>query len=374
MGENEDDGYESIFSSSSSQSYTTWAVPEGRLVEPRETPTKEQAIAFIDEIYESKTPFFTKKAIGELSAQLKTQITAGDTIITKDLTGASLEWKVKVGKSIWLRAYPDPEVRNECIYKALGVKYNCRARLISDLDWKEVENTVFSPLGLMHRICQVDSNSENKDIIHNHEIEERDVVAQDFQSKILAWEESETCKNFKSTLSSFASGHNINKIVGLACGSLALPNNDSAASQTALLVTVRNWLKERDPSKNVSCYIQDPMNTPVDKEVLADVGFEMIDDPRGWLEVDEQSVILSVAPNVPVKEIIADIARPAIVIWYRVKDEKKNVTDPDSARVRAMMEGYVLHELGPDEEKWSNVVIYIRKSEVAPIPNEDGTF
>jgi hypothetical protein len=49
-------------------------------------------------------------------------------------------------------------------------------------------------------------------------------------------------------------------------------------------------------------------------------------------------------------------------------------TDPDSARVRAMMKGYDLHELGPDKETWSDVVIYIRESEVATIPSQDGTF
>jgi hypothetical protein len=63
------------------------------------------------------------------------------------------------------------------------------------------------------------------------------------------------------------------------------------------------------------------MNTSVDREVLTDIGFEMIDDPRGWLEIDERSVVLSVAPNVPVKEIIADTARPAVVIWNRVPNE-----------------------------------------------------
>lgn len=45
----------------------------------------------------------------------------------------------------------------------------------------------------------------------------------------------------------------------------------------------------------------------------------MIEDPRGWLEVDEHSILLSIAPNVPVKEIIADIARPAAIIWCRVE-------------------------------------------------------
>lgn len=66
------------------------------------------------------------------------------------------------------------------------------------------------------------------------------------------------------------------------------------------------------------------MNTSVDREILADSGFEMIDDPRGWLGVDERSVVLSVAPNVPVKEIVADTARPAIVVWNRVHDEDKD--------------------------------------------------
>lgn len=48
-------------------------------------------------------------------------------------------------------------------------------------------------------------------------------------------------------------------------------------------------------------------------------------------------------------------------------------TDPDSSRVRRMMTGYILHEFG-DEETWSDVAIYIRKSKAAPIPREDGTF
>lgn len=41
----------------------------------------------------------------------------------------------------------------------------------------------------------------------------------------------------------------------------------------------------------------------------------MIEDPHGWLEIDERSVVSSVAPNVPVKDIIAETSRPAVVIW-----------------------------------------------------------
>jgi hypothetical protein len=66
--------------------------------------------------------------------------------------------------------------------------------------------------------------------------------------------------------------------------------------------------------------VQDPWYTTIDKEILRKAGLEVIDDPCGWLEVDEQSVVLSIAPNVSTKEIIADLARPAIVIWCRITD------------------------------------------------------
>lgn len=44
-------------------------------------------------------------------------------------------------------------------------------------------------------------------------------------------------------------------------------------------------------------------------------------------------------------------------------------TDPDSPRVRAMLEGYELHEFGPDIELFSDIVLYIRKSKTAVAPN-----
>ena len=49
-------------------------------------------------------------------------------------------------------------------------------------------------------------------------------------------------------------------------------------------------------------------------------------------------------------------------------------TDPDSPRVRAMLEGYEQHEFGPDEEMFSDIVLYIRKSVAAPRPSLDGRF
>jgi hypothetical protein len=38
------------------------------------------------------------------------------------------------------------------------------------------------------------------------------------------------------------------------------------------------------------------------------------------------------------------------------------------------MEGYECHEFGPDVELFSDIVLYVRKSVVAPVPSEDGKF
>lgn len=110
-----DEGYEVIMSSTSRQSYTTWAIIQGTLIDPRETETKEQVIARIDTLYESGIPFFTKRAIRALSDQLKTQNTLGDKIITKDLTGARIEWRVKLGKTINLILGDNPENKKEFV-------------------------------------------------------------------------------------------------------------------------------------------------------------------------------------------------------------------------------------------------------------------
>ena len=92
-----------------------------------------------------------------------------------------------------------------------------------------------------------------------------------------------------------------------------------AASQHGLLLTLKEWLQQRNPKEEIPCYAQDPIYNSMDKQILGEAGGEVIDDPRGWLEVDEQSMMISVAPNVPVKEIITDIARPAVIIWCRVE-------------------------------------------------------
>lgn len=108
--------------------------------------------------------------------------------------------------------------------------------------------------------------------------------------------------------------------MGLALGAISYHYDERPRSyiQHALLLTLRKWLADREGTEDVVCYAQDPGYRSVDEEVLKEHGVEVIEDPRAWLEIDDESIVFSVSPNVPVKEIVADIARPAIIIWERV--------------------------------------------------------
>lgn len=135
----------------------------------------------------------------------------------------------------------------------------------------------------------------------------------------------------------------INKVVALACSSMAWDrersrDSENSAEQHALVLGVAELLAERQrrqqqqqqQSGNVDegntndkmvCYAQEPAYHPLDKAVLSAAGVVVLDDPRAFLEVDETSVVVSVAPDIPVREIVADIARPAVLIWDCVTDE-----------------------------------------------------
>ena len=147
------------------------------------------------------------------------------------------------------------------------------------------------------------------------------------QAKSLEASESLTAQ-LKSALALVAISPCINKIVALSCSTMTWADDDGGAmmlsvSQHILALKVRDFLATHYGSNahEIKCYAQDPLYTPVDEQVLSSEGFAVVDDPRAFLEVDEASVVICLASDIPVKQIIADIARPAILLWDRVTDE-----------------------------------------------------
>jgi hypothetical protein len=129
----------------------------------------------------------------------------------------------------------------------------------------------------------------------------------------------------------------VDNVVALGCGSLAALEGGGfdfatvkrVETQHALVLTVRDALAARAVHRRargwaapeeVRCYAQDAAYQPADKGGLAEFGFTVLDDPRALLEVGNRSVVVSFAPDSPLRQIVADIARPAALIWPRVTD------------------------------------------------------
>jgi hypothetical protein len=176
-------------------------------------------------------------------------------------------------------------------------------------------------------------------LLHNLEIREK--TAQKMNNENQNWSLEEMQENFKAIRYTWTASVShtrlqqclqqinlqspITKVVAFALGSMENIDEreklERSTYQHALLLSIVDFLRARvnvSASGNLRCYIQDPAYGSVDQSMLQGLGISTIDDPEGFLEVDEETVILSCNPDVPVRQIIADIAAPAIIIWNRV--------------------------------------------------------
>jgi hypothetical protein len=200
------------------------------------------------------------------------------------------------------------------------------------------------------------------------------------------WTKSNDCAALKTQLANHA-GHLIGQVKKIVCfglGSLHWDERYSADQratsfvQHAAIKSLQEFFGRssvcagiddvhQEPTQAIRALIQDPWYSEVDKEFLTRTGFTVIDNPKGFLEVDEGSLVFSVSPNVPVKQIVADMARPAAMLWNTVEKHANrrayHCTDPDSARVRAMVESYEQFPLQEDDmPHFWDCTLYLRKS------------
>ncbi len=154
-------------------------------------------------------------------------------------------------------------------------------------------------------------------------------AVRNFRDASVRWQASEEFEKFRSTLvkhMALTSQH-VTKIVAFACSTLALKGDSPprSAFQHALVLSIRDILSamQTTPSE-IRCYAQDPIYTSLDERILQEAGITVLDHPRGFLQVDETSAILSIFPNAPIRQIITDIARPMLIIWNRIADQDPN--------------------------------------------------
>ncbi|KAK7408890.1 hypothetical protein QQX98_008951 [Neonectria punicea] len=198
-----------------------------------------------------------------------------------------------------------------------------------------------------------------------------------------AWESSETCRLLEATLASATLPKSITKIVCFALGPLARLDwgPHRTHTQHAAALTLVRILKNRT-GHDVQCYSQEPLYTDACRQILNDNGITVLDGVKGFIELDSSSLVFAVRAGVPVKQITADVARPAVMIWATVTSPEEEstvwkeepygtegattwvspyVSDPDSPRVRNMIETeYTHHPFPKDSKHFGDLGIYVR--------------
>ncbi|KAB8226762.1 hypothetical protein BDV33DRAFT_197751 [Aspergillus novoparasiticus] len=146
------------------------------------------------------------------------------------------------------------------------------------------------------------------------------------------WLESDSQRNLEHHLVTLKTTANIRKIVCFGLGTLRRLSDDEYTrthTQHAAVETMVASLAKRglNVSQEIKCYAQDLEYDEADQEILRSIGITTLKDPKGFLEVDEHTLVFSVCPDIPVKQIVTDLHWPAAMIWDTVTPSEKNQTE-----------------------------------------------
>lgn len=249
------------------------------------------------------------------------------------------------------------------------LSYECYQHLTGDHAFMWNSKLVYCPLKILYRIHLQDSRSKASITLdeaqnlhrHNGRYPAEDTVRRQFGTCVADWEgNNELRRQLESALEK-VSLPVVTKIVAFACATISDEEMLGPRLQHVLLLGLKRILEARQRQNrtrkqdsdadsdttlralettssaagptmpiatplSIQCFAQDPVYTNVDKVVLAEHGVTVVDDPRGFLQVDDQSAVLSFAPNICVRQIVADIARPALLIWNTVHDEEETMS------------------------------------------------
>lgn len=146
-------------------------------------------------------------------------------------------------------------------------------------------------------ICpvQIRFSKDLPDIMNSRSIEDRLAA---FDADRRTWEASAAGKQFIEHLCAARLPPRITKVVAFALGSIARGDRrERPGPQHAALLSLAAIIRDRT-GEEVRCFAQDPEYAPEDRKLLAACGVTVLEHPHGFLEVDEETAVLSIHPNV----------------------------------------------------------------------------
>jgi hypothetical protein len=291
-------------------------------------------------LYLSGVPLFTKEQLYAVRQQLKALKGGRGKVLVAGVNGQVAEFAVKTGDILPTNA--DVE-RIMYVQTHLGPSNlpsgepRLLYRAIQELT-STPQTTLFAPAIAycsLH-ICQISSYRSRRTKQQTVDpkasgpcLSETMMARHDLKAALDEWEKSKQREALIPILRSIDLS-SVKRAVAFACGSMeSRPGRERlalrATYQHGLLLTICKVLSEEQSSggaREVSAWAQDPAYCAADGAFLAECGISTLDDPDGFLKVDESTMVLSFAPDAPVKQIVADISRPAAMIWDRVAEHE----------------------------------------------------
>ncbi|EGD93097.1 hypothetical protein TESG_00653 [Trichophyton tonsurans CBS 112818] len=325
---------------------------------------REEAKSFVKKAYDDGVPLFTKSALREIQKQLTSDLRAGQKVSIKGIDGVTVEFDVKTGDVVLSGTNSEyVAMKPSVYYRSLASILSCRYGI----------NIRYCTMGIQHPVFL--QHDATKEIIDIKPTKDYDSVKKSFTDIQQRWESSDTCLQLRAALKDIKLPQDIiiNKIVAFACGSIsgdrkspsdaywAASSRERSSYQHSMLCTLQDTLKARKGCHEVQCFAQDPIYTGIDSKILGEAGITIVEDPEGFLQVDDATVVVSLYPNAPIKQVVADISRPAVIIWDVFTEDGDGLTDPVSSRVEALMQGFCQeYQFPSDDDNMRNIAVFTR--------------
>ncbi|KAI0414046.1 hypothetical protein F5X98DRAFT_390273 [Xylaria grammica] len=169
-----------------------------------------------------------------------------------------------------------------------------------------------------------------------------------------AFEGSEEAAALRALVKARLAGCRVDKVMAFGLGPLGFtwpgPAEEHSFYEHAAALVIREAVQEVSSAPGVALMVQDPMYTDVCRGVLGAAGVDVVEGfgAKGFALVDDATVVLAHHPNFPLREILADVARPAAVCMRAQVPESAARADQgfdlkadvDSARSRRWLAAY----------------------------------
>lgn len=144
--------------------------------------------------------------------------------------------------------------------------------------------------------------------------------SQAYREVLDKWRASQTCSRLIDAMTDMQ----LPKITKIICFGLdTLHRNgdqglERSRTQHAAVEIMRAHLEKTQINTDVKVFCQSPTYDTIDEKILHSMRMKIIGDPTGFLEIDYETLVYCVSPKTCVRQIVADMDRPAAMLWTTI--------------------------------------------------------